>query len=415
MLNDGKPGQAKRKLSPQRFALFSIVALAIVLVFLEFVSAAILLLRPGIFGGHATSLEDRNTGVVATVERLLENRPDSLAEFHSELGWRPRVGVDNGRDNVNNQALRSRRDYSETPAAGVLRIAAFGDSFVYGSEVETDAAWARVIEESRPNVEVLNYGVPGYGQDQIYLRFLAEARDLSPTVVLLGVATPTLSRIMMRSVVFRNPSAPSYDFLEKPRFLLEGDGLELVPNSIEQLGDFGRYREDPSSIRELGEYAYWYEPLVYENWLFEYTYIGRLVFGGWANIKRRFVDPERPLKGPRGGGVFNEASSGFLVLTRIFDQFAVTAVDWNMRPVLLILPDGYSTLRMRNGQPGIMDPVRKYCEEEGLEFIDIKDAFLAQPKDADANSWFKNGFHYSAEGNRIAAEWIQQEIDRRGW
>jgi len=69
--------------------------------------------------------------------------------------------------------------------------------FVYGSEVPTDESWASVLEQARPNTEVLNHGVPGYGQDQAYLRFLAEGRDLRPKVVLFGVATPTLDRIMM--------------------------------------------------------------------------------------------------------------------------------------------------------------------------------------------------------------------------
>jgi hypothetical protein len=221
---------------------------------IEILAAAVLLIQPNVFGGHATSLEDRDARLVASINGILEDRPDALAEFHGELGWRPRPGLDNGPDIISSQGLRSRRDYSEIPAPGVLRIAAFGDSFVYGSEVLTDEAWPNVIEQSRPNTEVLNYGVPGYGQGQIYLRFVAEGRELGPKVVLLGVATPTLERIMTISGVFRSPGLPTYDFIKKPRFLLEGDRLSLAPNHLHRLSDFQRYVKDPSSFRELGAY-----------------------------------------------------------------------------------------------------------------------------------------------------------------
>jgi hypothetical protein len=62
-----------------------------------------------------------------------------------------------------------------------------------------------------------------------------------------------------------------------------------------------------------------------------------------------------------------------------------------------------------------MDPVRKFCRDEDLEFIDLKDAFVAQPAEVETGAWFANRFHYSAEGNRVVADWIQREIDRREW
>ena len=56
----------------------------------------------------------------------------------AHLGWRPPPGFSNDREHVNAQGLRSTREYAPVPAPGVLRIAAFGDSFVYGAEVATE-------------------------------------------------------------------------------------------------------------------------------------------------------------------------------------------------------------------------------------------------------------------------------------
>jgi hypothetical protein len=402
-----------RKMSFRRRAMFGLAMMAMTLGVIEILAAGLLMIQPNILNGQATSIEDRNTRLVNSIAAMLEDRPDALARFDGELGWRPRAGLDNGVDIVNSQALRSHRDYADDPASGVLRMAAFGDSFVYGSEVLTDESWARVIERSRPNTEALNYGVPGYGQDQVYLRFLAEGRDFKPKVVLFGVASPTLDRIMMISGVFRSPGSLIHDFVKKPRFLLDGDRLSPAPNHLRQPSDFEPYMKDPSSFRELGAYDYWYEPLIYESWLFEHSHAARLVFAGWATTKRRLLDPDRPLKGPKGRGVFNASSSGFRILRLILERFVATATDWDMHPVVLILPDGYSTERMRSGQPGVMDPVRKLCVDEGWDCIDAKDAFLAQPEESEAASWFENSFHYSVEGNRIVADWIVREIDRR--
>lgn len=399
----------------RRRALLWLIMMTMTLGVIELLAAVVLMIQPNIFGGHATSLEDRDARLVASITDMLDGRPDSLAEFDGHLGWRPRPNLDNGPDIINSQGLRSRHGYPERRLPGVLRIAAFGDSFVYGSEVLTDEAWPTVLERSRPNTEVLNYGVPGYGQDQIYLRFLAEGKDLEPQVVLFGVATPTLERLMMISAVFRSPGAPAYDFVKKPRFLLDDDALSLAPNDLRQLSDFQRYVEDPSSFRELGAHDYWYEPLVHESWLFEHSHAARLLIAAWAQLNRRLIDAERPLIGPRGSGVYNESSPGFTILTLILKGFAATAADWDMRPVVLILPDGFAVERMRRGERGIMDPVREFCVEAGLDFIDVKDAFLAQPSEADPRSWFKNSFHYSVEGNQIVADWIRREIDRRGW
>lgn len=402
-------------MSFRRRVLFGLVMVAMTFGFIEILAAVVLMIQPNILQGHATSLEDRNARLVNSIATMLEDRPDALARFHGDLGWRPRPGLDSGVDIISSQALRSRRDYADEPAPDVLRIAAFGDSFVYGSEVGTDESWASVLERSRPDTEVLNYGVPGYGQDQVYLRFVAEGRDLTPKVVLFGVASPTLDRIMMISGVFRLPGSEIHDFVKKPRFLLDGDDLLPAPNHLRQPSDFERYLKDPSSFRELGAYDYWYDPFVYESWLFERSRAARLALAGWATAKRRLLDPGRPLKGPAGRGVFNESSSGFQILTLILERFVASATEWNMHPVVLILPDGYSTERIRSGQSGVMDPVRTLCKDAGWDCMDVKDAFLAQPADSDAAAWFVNSFHYSVEGNRIVAEWIASEIDRRGW
>src|SRR5262249_42937310 len=118
------------------------------------------------------------------------------------LGWRPRPNHCSPEHQINSQGLRSTRDYAPTPAPGVLRVAAFGDSLVYGACVTNVDSWPAILEQTFPDIEVLNYGVLGYGLDQAYLRYQAEGHCLAPEVVLLG-CTRTIGRCVNVYTPFR--------------------------------------------------------------------------------------------------------------------------------------------------------------------------------------------------------------------
>ena len=47
---------------------------------------------------------------------------------------------------TNARALRSLREYADAPPPGILRVAAFGDSFVHGDEVDDVSNWAALID-----------------------------------------------------------------------------------------------------------------------------------------------------------------------------------------------------------------------------------------------------------------------------
>jgi hypothetical protein len=290
----------------------------------------------------------------------------------------------------------------------------FGDSFVYGSEVATAEAWPSVLERAHEELEVLNYGVPGYGEDQIHLRFLAEGEKLRPKIVLLGVAPPTIDRMLAQFEIFRTFEAETRMVSSKPRYLLGASGgLELVPNPIRKLADLERYAAEPSLVRELGRFDHWYEPLVWESAWFDRSRACRLLFAGWIQLRRRYFDPDRPLEGRPGHAVFNASSEGFKILERIVRDFDREAKRRGEIPVVLVLPDGYAVERRRRGEIDLLEPLRVSCRSAGLDLVDAADAFLALPKETAIEPLFVNKFHYSPEGNRVVAEWIAGEIARR--
>ena len=76
------------------------------------------------------------------------------------------------------------------PAGSTPRVAVLGDSFVEAYSVQHDEAFSSRLERlaaasGRP-LEVLNFGVGGYGTLQEYLTFTEAAREYRPRLVLLG-------------------------------------------------------------------------------------------------------------------------------------------------------------------------------------------------------------------------------------
>jgi hypothetical protein len=156
----------------------------------------------------ARSRDSHRTGMAFDV-------PDPL------LGWRPRANVDRARRidgqtirvTTDAHGLRAARDVAEARTPGVPRIAVFGCSQTFGGQVDDGDVYTARLARMLPGTEVLNFGVHGYGTDQMLLRWENEGVRFRPDVVVLGFAYYHLSR-----------NATDFRFFAKPRFELQPDG-----------------------------------------------------------------------------------------------------------------------------------------------------------------------------------------------
>ncbi|MGE0269369.1 MAG: SGNH/GDSL hydrolase family protein [Candidatus Omnitrophota bacterium] len=89
-------------------------------------------------------------------------------------------------DKSSPQGLRALRNYSLVPPRDTLRVAAFGDSFVFGDYQPEHTIWTHFLEKSMGQLEVLNFGVSGYGLGQSYLRYLKDGLRYNPDVVIFN-------------------------------------------------------------------------------------------------------------------------------------------------------------------------------------------------------------------------------------
>jgi hypothetical protein len=151
---------------------------------------------------------------------------DSIDVHDSLLGWRnksnmsvrwERPGAYSTRVTTDGAGLRWMPSPDRTSAAPTIRIGIYGDSLTFGEGVNDEEVYAAKVQALLPEVEVLNFGVHGYGTDQQLLYFQSEGKRHSLDIVVLGFAWFHISR-----------NTTTFGFFAKPAFALRGDELELT-------------------------------------------------------------------------------------------------------------------------------------------------------------------------------------------
>lgn len=322
------------------------------------------------------------------------------------LGWRYRAGYRSARETINAQGLRASRTYPARPGSDVLRVGAFGDSFVYCSEVTNEESWPVVMERLFPRFEVLNYGVGGYGIDQAYLRYRAEGGDLAPHVVLMGFVADDLGRVVN---VYRRFISTTESPLFKPRFVLSPSGdLQLVATRVPNLAAYTRYLEQPHAIREIGGLDHWYEPLIYENALYDWSALVRLASTAWIRVRRRYLDEDRLVR----NGQFNEASTAFAIQLKLFQQFASDVRQSGATPAIVFFPDRSSLRQSLAGWAPVYRPLAIATSRSGIPTVDLADAFVRAAERHGIETVFTLGGHYSPAGNELVARSLAVALPR---
>ncbi len=161
--------------------------------------------------------------------------PDSL------LGWLPNPYYKSS-DKLyiyNKDGIRSSnilKDYSKKKK---LRIAIFGDSYSHGDEVKFENTIGYYLQKflSNKNIdaEVINFAVSGYGMDQALLRWELVKEKFQIDIVILGVQFENAKRHinLLRPFYYYTTEIP----YSKPRFVIQGNQLQLISNPIRDIAE----------------------------------------------------------------------------------------------------------------------------------------------------------------------------------
>jgi hypothetical protein len=203
-----------RPLPRWRKAIYGLVPALALVVILEIVARV-----------HAGGRIERLTGVVEWDEFGWQGTTYFWDAYHPRLGWTNLPGYASDervpfRVHINEQGLRAKREYALEPPPDAERVVFVGDSTAFGEEVDDDATVPALLESVLAGVEVLNFGVRGYGLGQMVLRLEEDGFAFGPDHVIALVLLPE---------DLRRDAVPFFTH-PKPVFTLAGG--ELVVENV---------------------------------------------------------------------------------------------------------------------------------------------------------------------------------------
>ena len=310
--------------------------------------------------------------------------------YSRELGWTIKPNGRSPLESANSQGIRADRDYSLRPPPGKIRIAAFGDSFTHGDQVANSDTWEEALGRQDPQLELLNFGVGGYGLDQALLRYLKDGLAYRPDIVFIGYMSEDISRHINTFRPFTQPLTGMP--LTKPRFLLEGEKLVLAPNPVQDVEQYRSLLENPQAIlKQLGQhdvrYQHAYEP-------------GPLDFLPSIQLAKQFIQfcryPEDALFTDRE---YNLDSEAYQVTERIFDEFVKAALKRHALPIIIIFPNRSDLRDYRRNGSREYAPLLRHFDKQGYLYIDALHAFEGDAAKLELDEIFAG--HYTPLGNKL--------------
>jgi hypothetical protein len=271
------------------------------------------------------------------------------------LGWTNTTGSIMDRGNpmtVNRERLRGTRDYGHEKPPNTLRIAVFGDSFAFGMDVGDDDTFAAQLERLLPHTEVLNFGVLGYGMDQVLLRFRSEGVQFHPDIVVLNYVEMLAGR-----------AKEGFTTWYKPQFILENG--QLVERGV------------PVPSPEEVHRRFWMHPRLVD-----------LVLLPFAHTH----------------------GSSTPVPTLLLRQFVKEARAAGSRLIFVSGPASH-----QYGSTRVEQPFKEVCSSEAVECIDLMGVFAEAYAAGKPVAWTPPDNptvlgHWSTLGNQIVAEHLAEYL-----
>jgi|CXWL01.1.fsa_nt_gi hypothetical protein len=326
------------------------------------------------------------------IEDFLAGRPSPF-ELDGVLGWTLRPGFHSPQVTVD-AAGRRRAPDRPPPAANAVRVAAFGDSFTFGGDVVDRDALLEALARLDQGIDVANYGVPAYGLDQAFLRYVEEGRAARAQVVAIGYLSENICRNVS---VFRPYYSPRTVFpLAKPRYRQSAGGLELLPNPLPTPESYRNLLAHPAAtLAELGRHDAFYRSR---------PHVAR--WDGLATMRLLKLAAAQ-VPNPSRDGCYGDEEA-LTVTTGLFDLFYETVLRDGAQPIILIFPARDEVERWRRDHRKQYAPLLEVLDGKGYRFVDAMDVFDTTGRSLSTDELIPT--HLSPLANTLVAVYLRQRL-----
>lgn len=299
------------------------------------------------------------------IRRHQETQMDVIHRFdlyHPTRGWAVRPDVtgmpvfENCTLNTNSRGIRGESEYAYEKPAGKKRILVLGDSFTFGEEVNDTETYAYYLQQLLPGTEVINFGVHGYGHDQMLLYLREEGVKYRPDIVLLGFIDDDMYRNM---VGFRDYA--------KPSFKMVNGQLALLNSPVTSPDDM--LKQEFFRLKFVDVLTMLHQKILWKS---------------GANAKK-MED----------------------LTAAILDEIAATSGEIGATPVFVYLPDEMDD-RALPGQKYLLD----YCQERQFFCTSVLPNFQEYIRQSGDRNFRLAGGHWKPVGHQLAAQGIANYLEQ---
>jgi carbamoyltransferase len=315
--------------------------------------------------------------------------------YHPVIGWWfiPHLNamIVHGDDfyllRTNSVGMRSDREYPLVRPAGRYRIAVLGDSFTAGDGVKNTDRFSDLLEESYPNLDVLNFGLPGSGTDQQLLVYesLAKPFEVDAYVFVIYV----LNILRNQADMLATQVGDEFWYRPKPYFTLDRDSLVLhnEPVPSERISEEEALKgvvsftlDETSPVRVL-------TLRIVPQWMREMGLFQRISLA----LRRPYRDYD------------SEESLSWQLMRRIIQRFTQQV---HGKPVFILpLPTHHHI--MRGLAPTYLARFETLHEPSNLRFaVDVLPYFRRLSNQRLKECFLPNDGHFSPLGHKVMAEAI---------
>lgn len=328
--------------------------------------------------------------------------------YDKDLGWILQPGYRSSIYQFNSKGMRSgSKEYDLKPKDNILRIGLFGDSFIVSDDEPFDRSLGYYLENDLNargvKVEVLNFGVGGYGMDQAYLRWQKTGIKYNLDLVIFGFQAENVKRnLNIFRALYSHGSFP----FSKPRFILRSGKLQVINSPTLSTRDIGKIFE-AGGLARLKQHEFFYSKSQYQNRLLYLFKFGSYLYERIINCKYLNAYIERPF--------YKLKEEPSQLALKIVDVFKRDVEKSGANFLVVHLPKHVDLFTLESGS------TLPY-QELLREIVTKTEAILPEQQmikrlryipDSNLKYLFNFSLHYSGEANEIIAEIISDHLQNK--
>jgi lysophospholipase L1-like esterase len=316
-----------------------------------------------------------------------------FSAFDAALGWRalPFAKGTHMRDGFavwveqNSMGLRASEEISTERTNQDYRVLVLGDSYVWGYGADQDKVFSDAAVHGQTGLEVINFGVSGYGTDQEYLWYKEAGTQFDVDEVVL-VFTPY-------NDVSNNLGDVAYGYA-KPQF-------EILNGALHQKN---------SEIRDLSA----------RRWILSFakdSRVGSLLSAAILNIDhaiRKNFDESKGMAEAvdqilQPNMMSEEDEYGLDLTVEILDELNKLVVENGAKFKVTFVPYKPHILHQLDHNHPFVPVLRDKLDAKGIPNFDIYEAFLTEAKSG-ASLYNQGDNHFSDAGHQLFSKLLVSEL-----